>query len=258
MRVRSFFFALVNLFAVCTTAHARRDAGTVECHSSDYKYLECPTSFRGAELVRQTSDTACVRNKTWGFNDQTGSVWVSGGCAGEFGEAAYVDQGAYDDGGRDRGRRDRDRDDAGDSDDSIGCASSGHRFQRCDAPWRAARLVRQLSDSDCVENLSWGVDGEGLWVDQGCAGRFAEVRGGGHHQRRDDRDDGGRSDSASFTCESHGGDRERCALPRGVREGDINVDEQLSQTPCRRGEIWDYDGRELWISGGCRARFSVR
>jgi hypothetical protein len=253
MSARRFAFVVVALAAAILLpmpAQARHQAGTIECRSSDYKYNECRAPFRNAGLVRQLSQTDCVEGSTWGYNDQTGFVWVSGGCAGEFGEASYVDRGVY--GGeqdRHRGRRD----DA--DDDSVECASSGHRFQRCDVDWRAARLVRQLSDSSCIENQSWGVDGEGLWVDQGCKGRFAEVRGRERHATSGydyNAADGGGS---TIVCESRGGDRARCGLPRDVRE--VHIDEQLSQTACRRGENWDYDDREIWVSDGCRARFRV-
>ncbi|MET0225455.1 MAG: DUF3011 domain-containing protein [Dokdonella sp.] len=237
-------------------AHAR-DLGAIECRSNDYKYTECHTPFRSAGLVKQLSKTACVQEQTWGFNQQTGYLWVSGGCAGEFAEGALVDRGVYDD--RDAPpRRHRDSDRRRDGDE-MECSSKGYAFTRCGNRWRSARLLEQLSDSRCIENQSWGVDGEGLWVDQGCSGRFADD-GRGYDDRRSysgsgydhDPADGGGS---TVTCESQGGDRERCGLPRGTHE--VHIDEQLSQAPCRRGESWDYDDRSIWVSDGCRARFRV-
>lgn len=238
------------LFGFATGAQAR--GGTVECRSVDRQYNECKTSFRSAALIEQTSHTDCVENQSWGFNQQTGYVWVSGGCSGTFGEATYVERGVYDD--RDSRSRDYRETRRG---REIECSSNGYKFTRCGGNWRSARLVQQLSDSRCIENQSWGVDGEGLWVDQGCSGRFAEDGG-----RYDDRHtssgydynpaDGGGS---TIVCESRDSDHQRCGLPRGVRE--VHIDEQLSQTPCRRGENWDYDDREIWVSAGCRARFRV-
>ncbi|MEP7043253.1 MAG: DUF3011 domain-containing protein [Dokdonella sp.] len=238
-------------------AHAR-EAGAIECRSNDFKYTECHTPFRSAGLVRQLSKTACVQEQTWGFNQQTGYVWVSGGCAGEFAEGALVDRGVYDD--RDTPPpppRHHDDDRSGGSE--IECASAGYKFTRCGGHWRSARLVQQLSDSRCIENQSWGVDGEGLWVDQGCSGRFA-AGGGGYDDRRSHSSSGYEHDAAdrggsTITCESQGGGRERCGLPRDARE--VHIDEQLSQAPCRRGENWDYDDRSIWVSDGCRARFRV-
>jgi hypothetical protein len=34
------------------------------------------------------------------------------------------------------------------------------------------RLSRRLSESDCVENSSWGYDTRGIWVDRGCRADF--------------------------------------------------------------------------------------
>ena len=33
-------------------------------------------------------------------------------------------------------------------------------------------LVRQLSDSRCVQGQTWGWDARGVWVDRGCRGEF--------------------------------------------------------------------------------------
>ena len=165
--------------------------------------------------------------------------------------------------------------------ESIECRSSGYKFTRCGVNWRHARLVEKLSDSDCVENQSWGIDGEGLWVDQGCAGRFEERRG--HRRHRDDegydnrRDDDADNDrdygddrdnddrdnddrdvrpsfqSETMTCESVRGDRKRCIFPRPP--GQVELIDQLSDASCVQGETWDWNGYEVWVSDGCRARF---
>ncbi|HEY0232800.1 MAG TPA: DUF3011 domain-containing protein [Dokdonella sp.] len=247
---------VVALLFVCPLAAQARETGAIECRSNDFKYTECHTPFRSAGLVRQLSKTACIQEQTWGFNQQTGFVWVSDGCAGEFAEGALVDRGVYDDRDAPPPRHQDDRNRRG---NVMECSSSGYKFTRCGNRWRSARLLKQLSDSACTENQSWGVDGEGLWVDQGCSGRFAEDEDG-YDDRRSysgsgydhDAADGGGS---TVTCESQGGDRERCGLPRGTRE--VHIDEQLSQAPCRRGENWDYDDRSIWVSDGCRARFRV-
>jgi hypothetical protein len=73
---------------------------------------------------------------------------------------------------------------------TIECRSSGHRYAYCPADTGySVRLVRQLSISDCRQGRSWGFDGRGVWVDNGCSAEF-EVghgdrdryhEGGGHH-----------------------------------------------------------------------------
>jgi len=244
--VCAFSFAF-GLHSLCAAAR-HDDAGVVECHSENYQYNECQTPFRSAELIEQLSGSACIENKSWGFNPQTGFVWVSAGCAARFGEGTYVERGVYEDrSGSHHRRYDR-------GEDSAECSSQGYRFTRCGIPWRGARLVEQLSDSECIENQSWGVDGEGLWVDQGCSARFVEARAYDDRRAPSGYDyDPAHGGGATLICESRGGDRDRCPLPRGVAE--VHIDEQLSQTPCRRGENWDYDDRELWVKDGCRARF---
>jgi hypothetical protein len=55
----------------------------ISCDSNDQRLRRCNVSIRrDARLVRQTSRTACVEGRTWGF-DRDG-VWVNGGCRGQF------------------------------------------------------------------------------------------------------------------------------------------------------------------------------
>ena len=35
-----------------------------------------------------------------------------------------------------------------------------------------AQLVRQLSQAQCIEGSTWGVQRDGIWVDRGCEGEF--------------------------------------------------------------------------------------
>ena len=55
------------------------------CSSEKNRYRECPVGgWRGAELLRQTSQASCIEGRTWGLRH--GVIWVDKGCAGEFGE----------------------------------------------------------------------------------------------------------------------------------------------------------------------------
>ncbi len=40
---------------------------------------------------------------------------------------------------------------------------------------RGVRLVRQTSQSPCVQGRSWGYTGHRIWVDKGCEGDFAYI-----------------------------------------------------------------------------------
>jgi hypothetical protein len=41
------------------------------------------------------------------------------------------------------------------------------------------RLVQQTSQTQCREGSNWGYDRDSVWVDRGCAGRFATRSGSG-------------------------------------------------------------------------------
>ncbi|HKR66543.1 MAG TPA: DUF3011 domain-containing protein [Thermoanaerobaculia bacterium] len=64
-----------------TSASYARPA--VKCESRDGKrsYCRADTSF-GVTMLRQTSDTTCVRGQTWGYDEN--GIWVNGGCRAEF------------------------------------------------------------------------------------------------------------------------------------------------------------------------------
>jgi hypothetical protein len=53
------------------------------CESVDGKRKECDVNgLRGAGLVQQKSEAACVLNRTWGYG--AGGIWVDAGCRAEF------------------------------------------------------------------------------------------------------------------------------------------------------------------------------
>lgn len=130
--------------------------GRIECNSQRNGYRECPVgaNWRGARLVRQTSNAQCVEGRTWGYG--RGMIWVDRGCAGVF-EAS--------------------RPGSAGSQRTISCNSRNNRRQDCSAgSWRSAVLVRQTSRASCIEGRTWGFNRGMIWVDQGCAGDFAERR----------------------------------------------------------------------------------
>lgn len=126
----------------------------ISCESRNGQYQECRTGFMGrAQLVRQTSSTACVEGRTWGTRN--GVVWVNGGCRGRFAEPRGGG-GGY----------------------AVNCESQNGRYQRCrwDAGAGRPYLLEQTSGVACIEGRTWGYDRrEGLWVDRGCRGRFASA-----------------------------------------------------------------------------------
>ena len=59
----------------------------------------------------------------------------------------------------------------------ISCNSHGYRYNYCGANTNGyARLMYQTSQAPCIRGRSWGSDGGGVWVNNGCSGQF-EVGG---------------------------------------------------------------------------------
>ncbi|TDR48668.1 hypothetical protein DFR29_101291 [Tahibacter aquaticus] len=145
--------------------------------------------------------------------------------------------------------------------DSIECRSENYRYARCDAGWRDARLVRQLSGSSCVRGQTWGIDRRGsIWVDRGCSGVFVEAGGGGGGHGGGggggwnpgpdwDRD-------ISFVCRSSDYRYNMCQVDVG-RGGEVRLVRQISSTRCVQGRTWGYNRAGVWVDQGCAAEFVV-
>ncbi len=200
---------------------------SIICSSTDRKYRECRTPFRGrARLSQNISDTRCVEGRNWG--SRNGLVWVDDGCRGRF-----IDSG--NDWGNNNGQ-------------SFRCESLDNRLRECRKPNSGhVQLVRNLSNVQCVEGRNWGQKSNSVWVSGGCRGEFRMRDGnwGGN----------GSNNGYSVTCVSDGRLR-TCAWDN--RRGTPRLIERLSNNRCDQGRDWGYDSRGLWVDNGCRARFGSR
>lgn len=135
---------------------------TVRCESQDDRYAYCPTYTQGrVRLQKQLSNASCREYETWGVEGDGSGIWVRNGCRAIF--VVRSDGGSWG-GGGDGGR-------------TITCKSEHFQYTRCPV-YRGrgrVRLGRQLSDASCVRGSSWGVDRDGIWVNNGCAAEF-EIR----------------------------------------------------------------------------------
>ncbi len=140
-------------------------AKTIRCTSENYRYRHCRVPIRGdVELVRQYSDTRCREGRNWGY-DRHG-IWVNDGCDAEF------RVGGRDDGGY-----------AGPGDKRIRCTSDDYRYRYCSArTGERVTLVKQHSDTRCIQGRNWGYDRGGVWVDRGCDAEFELGGGRGHRE----------------------------------------------------------------------------
>ena len=133
---------------------------------------------------------------------------------------------------------------------SLRCSSVSGRLQLCRVnPRGGVRLVRQISRPPCIENRSWGVSREGIWVDKGCSADFVVGRGGsgigpGPAPVR--------PIVQTIRCSSNNGRRTTCQAD--VRNG-IRLVKQMSGPPCIRDKTWGIQPGGIWVDRGCRADF---
>ncbi|MEI2455479.1 MULTISPECIES: DUF3011 domain-containing protein [Lysobacter] len=145
-------------------------ARVIKCESRGGRWNHCPARIvDGVALAQQLSKQPCLRNQTWGADEQ--GIWVAGGCRAEFrligGEAAAVAVPAAPEPPRKA---------------LLRCESQDRRARRCEGDTGlGVRLVKQLSNSECIEGRSWGYDAHGVWVEDGCRAEFEldYRRGGG-------------------------------------------------------------------------------
>lgn len=127
----------------------------VRCESSRGRNESCPVILRGApvRLLRELASAPCRRGESWdvGRNE----IRVSRGCKGEF-EIGDAETG-FPPGAR-----------------LLECESRDRRRRSCGTTVeREVVLVRQLSNSACEKDRTWGWDAERVWVDEGCRAEFA-------------------------------------------------------------------------------------
>lgn len=146
---------------------AQRYRDAVDCESRNYGYTRCDVPWRDARLIRQLSDTRCIRGRNWGV-DRRG-LWVDRGCSGRFAPAGrHRDDDDYGYGGWRPGPGWNHR-------FSIRCGSRDYQYRFCAVDLgRGGRayLDRQISGSPCIEGRTWGWNRAGIWVNQGCDAQF--------------------------------------------------------------------------------------
>jgi Protein of unknown function (DUF3011) len=150
--------------------------------------------------------------------------------------------------------------------EAVNCESRNYSFQRCDVPWRDARLIRQLSGTQCIRGQNWGIDRAGLWVDRGCGGTFVPGgHGGGPNYGGPGGPGGGPGywqpgpgwDSRfSIACNSDDYNYRFCGVDAGGG-GRVYVERQTSNTACIEGRTWGWNRAGVWVTGGCAAVFTI-
>jgi hypothetical protein len=129
------------------------------CSSNDFGRHYCESDIQGkATMIRQRSGSPCREGYSWGY-DRRG-IWVDHGCRADFQLAGRHSEWAG----------------AAASQSSLStmtCSSNDGNRQNCQADTRGGvRITRQISESTCRLNYSWGYDRDGVWVDHGCRAEF--------------------------------------------------------------------------------------
>ncbi len=207
----------------------------VRCESINNRQQVCNTGWRDAIIVRQLSSTRCIEGQNWGSRD--GTVWVGNGCRADFGPG----RGGWSNGGGNGNW--------GGNGDTIRCESNDNRQRVCNTGWRGAVLVRQLSNTQCVEGRNWGSSNGSVWVDNGCRAEFAEGRGGNWGGGWGG---GNAGNGDTIRCESND-NRQRVCRTDWRR---ATLVRQLSKSQCIEGRSWGSSNGAVWVSDGCRAEFA--
>ncbi|MBL8256234.1 MAG: DUF3011 domain-containing protein [Pseudoxanthomonas mexicana] len=121
------------------------------------------------------------------------------------------------------------------------CESKSGDAKRCTPPWRGpSRLVRQLSNSRCIENTTWNSQDGLITVWKGCRGEFAAATS---------------SSTGTIRCESTDGRGRTCRTPWS---GHSRLTRQLSSAGCVEGRSWQSQQGQVYVGNGCRAEFAAR
>jgi Protein of unknown function (DUF3011) len=200
-------------------------SGVVVCQSLDGKRVECKAdTSAGVQIIRSFNEVHCGYGHEWGF-DRKG-VWVNNGCRAAFAVRGTPKTAVA----------------------SVTCESIDGARNVCGAETHfGVALVRQLSESACVLDQSWGFDRDGIWVSNGCRAQFAL---GGYRLPSDALPPA----ASRVICDSLDGKKNVCSADttRGV-----GLLRQIGDVDCVLNRTWGYTGDSIWVSEGCNAEFAV-
>lgn len=223
-----------------------RGAGTVRCESDNYRTEVCRVDTRGGvRLVRQESDSPCVRGRTWGYDSR--GIWVAQGCGGRFEVGnARVARNTYNNGYY------------GSSSPYYGNSSYGSPYYGNGSQYGSAYPYGNsstYSGSNPLTQVLGAVLGSGGYNNYGNSaygnnGYYGN--NGGYYGNTSSYN--GRQPQV-FRCESDNGQPRFCRLPFQAQR--IDLRRQLSRTQCAEGYTWGRQSDGVWVEQGCRAEFIV-
>jgi hypothetical protein len=203
----------------------------------DYRYDQIQV-----EPVSRQGSVARVR---WRAGNKSGlcTVAANGRLLGfTTGGAGDVDEGPY-----------------GNVESRVTCESKSGDREECRIPRGArVRLARQLSQSPCRLNDTYGTGDGYLWVAKGCRGEFEVVRVSPQPLPApipEPAPGGVGRTPTKVTCQSVGNAQNQCPIPAGST---ARLIKQLSPAPCKLNQTYGVTSRFIWVNLGCGAEFEVR
>jgi len=212
------------------------------CESSLNRDAYCRADTRdGVALVRSLGRERCVIGRNWGY-DRNG-IWVANGCKAEFAVGNSGNGYGWGWGNRFTGY--------------VYCESIDNRRNECRINTRGGvRLINQVSRSPCVQGRTWGHTDRSIWVGGGCRGEFeVKLAGPDIPPPRPIAGPGPTPAEALVLCESLDGRDRLCRLPLDADR--VELERQISRSPCIEGQTWGYRQSGIYVTNGCRAEFRV-
>jgi DUF3011 family protein len=137
------------------------------------------------------------------------------------------------------------------------CESKSGDREECRIPRGArVRLARQISQSPCRFNDTYGTGDGYLWVAKGCRGEFDVFRVAAEPLPQPQPAPGAVGGTPTrVTCQSVGNAQNQCPIPAGST---ARLIKQLSPAPCKLNQTYGVASRYIWVNLGCGAEFEVR
>ncbi|MGA9333896.1 MAG: DUF3011 domain-containing protein [Rudaea sp.] len=142
-----------------------------------------------------------------------------------------------------------------DRDRVVECTSHNYHHEHCRVPWRDARLIDQISSTPCRRGRNWGMDRGGIWVDAGCAARFAEADDR-YHRHGGWIPPSGWNHHFEISCSSYNYQYNFCAVDLGGG-GRARLRRQTSNSPCVEGRTFGFNRAGVWVTQGCGGVFLI-
>lgn len=155
---------------------------------------------------------------------------------------------------------------------TFNCSSNNGQHQECQIPGHGnpnnVRMVRQLSQTPCVEGRTWGRHGNRVWVEQGCRADFAVGNGdyNGHNDNDYDHHGGsGWNQPPAYYAGDFRGGHSYCTAASGSARTYCQSGGAFAyanpirmNSQCVQNRTWGVTQYGLWVSNGCSGEWEIK